>query len=87
MHSTRWRLAALRRSKAEVVIDELTSLPSAKRLMPEYAAGDRKLRVEGRGNLFRVSQASGAPLSAAVERILHEGSGRDARGRIVCRLT
>jgi nucleoside-diphosphate-sugar epimerase len=61
--------AALRRSKAEVVIDELTSLPKAQSDMPEYAAGDRKLRVEGGGNLFRVSQASG------VRRYLQQSSG------------
>ena len=37
--------AALRRSKAEVVIDELTSLPKEQSDMPKYAAGDRKLRI------------------------------------------
>jgi 2-alkyl-3-oxoalkanoate reductase len=41
--------AALRRSKADVVIDELTSLPKAPSDMPKYAAGDRKLRIEGGG--------------------------------------
>ena len=50
--------AALRRSKAEVVIDELTSLPKAQSDMPKYAAGDRKLRIEGGGNLFRAAHAS-----------------------------
>src|SRR5580658_1394907 len=39
--------AALRRSKAEVVIDELTSLPKAPGDVPKYAAGDRKLRIDG----------------------------------------
>ena len=52
--------AALRRSKAEVVIDELTSLPKEQSDMPKYAAGDRKLRIEGGGNLFRAAIASGA---------------------------
>lgn len=47
--------AALRRSKAEVVIDELTSLPKDQSDMPKYAAGDRKLRIEGGGNLFRAA--------------------------------
>jgi nucleoside-diphosphate-sugar epimerase len=61
--------AALRRSKAEVVIDELTSLPTAQSDMPKYAAGDRKLRIEGGGNLFRAAQASG------VRRYLQQSSG------------
>src|SRR6204780_3246829 len=61
--------AALRRSKAEVVIDELTSLPKAQSDMPKYAAGDRKLRIEGGGNLFRAAQASG------VRRYLQQSSG------------
>ncbi len=61
--------AALRRSKADVVIDELTSLPKAQSDMPKYAAGDRKLRIEGGGNLFRAAQASG------VRRYLQQSSG------------
>src|SRR5271166_954888 len=61
--------AALRRSKAEAVIDELTSLPKAQSDMPKYAAGDRKLRIEGGGNLFRAAIASG------VRRYLQQSSG------------
>ena len=61
--------AALRRSKAEVVIDELTSLPKEQSDMPKYAAGDRKLRIEGGGNLFRAALASG------VRRYLQQASG------------
>lgn len=61
--------AALRRSKAEVVIDELTSLPKDLRQMPEYAAGDAKLRLEGGGNLFR------AAIAAGVQRYLQQSSG------------
>jgi nucleoside-diphosphate-sugar epimerase len=61
--------AALRRSKAEAVIDELTSLPRALSDMPKYAAGDRKLRIEGGGNLFRAAQAAG------VRRYLQQSSG------------
>jgi nucleoside-diphosphate-sugar epimerase len=61
--------AALGRSKAEVVIDELTSLPKAQSDMPKYAAGDRKLRIEGGGNLFRAAHASG------VRRYLRQSSG------------
>jgi uncharacterized protein YbjT (DUF2867 family) len=41
--------AAVRQVKAEVVIDELTSLPREQSDMPKYAAGDRKLRIEGGG--------------------------------------
>src|SRR5580658_7830023 len=71
--------AALRRSKAEVVIDELTSLPKAQSDMPKYAAGDRKLRIEGGGNLFRAALASG------VRRYLQQSSGfflKAAAGRL-----
>src|SRR5271166_629964 len=62
-------LAALTRSKAEVVIDELTSLPKEVSEMPKYAAGDRKLRIEGGGNLFRAAIATG------VRRYLQQSSG------------
>ena len=76
--------AALRRSKAEVVIDELTSLPKSMSDMPKYAAGDRKLRIEGGGNLFRAAHGERcAAVSTAVERIFLEGRGRDAGGRVV----
>ena len=61
--------AALRRSKAEVVIDELTSLPKTQKDMPKYAAGDRKVRIEGGGNLFRAALATG------VRRYLQQSSG------------
>jgi len=61
--------AALQRAKAEAVIDELTSLPKEQSDMPKYAAGDRKLRIEGGGNLFRAAIASG------VRRYLQQSSG------------
>jgi nucleoside-diphosphate-sugar epimerase len=61
--------AALRRSKAEAVIDELTSLPKEQSDMPKYVAGDRKLRIEGGANLFRAAIASG------VRRYLQQSSG------------
>ena len=60
---------ALRRSKPDVVIDELTSLPKDPTDMPKYAAGDRKLRIEGGGDLFRAAIASG------VRRYLQQSSG------------
>jgi nucleoside-diphosphate-sugar epimerase len=60
---------ALRRSKPDVVIDELTSLPKDPKDMPKYAAGDRKLRIEGGGNLFR------AALACGVRRYLQQSSG------------
>lgn len=60
---------ALRQSKAETVIDELTSLPKEQSDMPKYAAGDRKLRLEGGGNLFRAAIATG------VRRYLQQASG------------
>jgi nucleoside-diphosphate-sugar epimerase len=61
--------AALRQSKAEAVIDELTSLPKEMSDMPQYAEGDRKLRLEGGGNLFRAAIATG------VRRYLQQASG------------
>jgi nucleoside-diphosphate-sugar epimerase len=60
---------ALREAEAEVVIDELTALP---RDPAEYGAafpGDRKLRLEGGGNLHRVAQACG------VRRYIQQASG------------
>ncbi len=71
--------AALRRAKVEAVIDELTSLPKEQGDMPKYAAGDRRLRVEGGGNLFRAAIASG------VRRYLQQSSGfflKAAEGRL-----
>jgi nucleoside-diphosphate-sugar epimerase len=61
--------AALKRSAAEVVIDELTSLPKEQSEMPKYAAGDTKLRIEGGGNLLRAAIATG------VRRYLQQSSG------------
>lgn len=60
---------AVRRAKAEVVIDELTSLPKELSDMPKHAAGDRRLRMEGGGNLLRAAIASG------VRRYLQQSSG------------
>jgi len=61
--------AALRQAKPEVVIDELTSLPKEQSEIPKYAARDRRLRIEGGGNLFRAAIASG------VRRYLQQSSG------------
>ena len=51
---------AVRGSRAEVVIDELTALPRNPSEMAAAAAGDRKLRLEGGGNLHRAARACGA---------------------------
>jgi 2-alkyl-3-oxoalkanoate reductase len=61
--------AAVRYAKAEAVIDELTSLPKEQSEFPRYAAGDRRLRIEGGGNLIRAAIASG------VQRYLQQSSG------------
>jgi 2-alkyl-3-oxoalkanoate reductase len=61
--------ATLRRLKAEVVIDELTLLPKEQSEMPKYAAGDRKLRIEGGRNLF------GAAIATGVRRYIQQSSG------------
>lgn len=60
---------ALRWLKAEAVIDELTWLPKEQSDMAKYAAGDKKLRIEGGGNLFRAALATG------VRRYLQQSSG------------
>src|SRR3954453_2374714 len=51
---------ALRESKAEVVIDELTSLPRSPADMAAAAEGDRRLRLEGGGNLLAAARRWGA---------------------------
>src|SRR5262247_2072668 len=60
---------ALQESRAEVVIDELTALPRHPSEMAEAAAGDRKLRLEGGGNLHRAARACG------VRRYVQQASG------------
>jgi 2-alkyl-3-oxoalkanoate reductase len=51
---------ALKQAAPEVIIDELTALPRDPSEMAEAAAGDRKVRLEGGGNLLRLAQAIGA---------------------------
>ena len=51
---------ALRRSRAEVVIDELTALPGDPSEMAAAAPGDRRLRLEGGGILHRAAGVNGA---------------------------
>jgi nucleoside-diphosphate-sugar epimerase len=60
---------ALRESRAEVVIDELTALPRHPSEMAAAAAADRKLRLEGGGNLYRAARACG------VRRYVQQSSG------------
>jgi nucleoside-diphosphate-sugar epimerase len=60
---------ALRQAQAEVVIDELTSLPKDPAELAGAMPGDRKLRLEGGGNLHRAAQACG------VRRYIQQGSG------------
>lgn len=61
--------AALKASGAEAVIDELTSLPKVPSELPARAAGDRKLRIEGGGNLHR------AAMTCGVQRYIQQSSG------------
>ncbi len=60
---------SLRDSGAEVVIDELTSLPKDPSDMPSAAPGDKKLRLEGGGNLYRAAKSTG------VRRYIQQASG------------
>jgi nucleoside-diphosphate-sugar epimerase len=70
--------AALRASDAEAVIDELTAIPKTPSELPAYAASDRKLRIEGGGNLHRAALATG------VRRYIQQSSGffLDAKGAL-----
>jgi 2-alkyl-3-oxoalkanoate reductase len=61
--------SAVRQAQPQVVIDELTSLPKEQLDMPKYAPADRKLRLEGGGNLLRASIACG------VKRYVQQSSG------------
>ncbi len=60
---------AVRESKAEVVIDELTALPKSPADMAEAAEGDRRLRLEGGGHLLAAARACG------VRRYVQQASG------------
>jgi nucleoside-diphosphate-sugar epimerase len=53
---------ALRRAQAEVVIDQLTALLKDPSQIATAFPGDRKLRLEGGGNLNRAAQAAGVAL-------------------------
>jgi nucleoside-diphosphate-sugar epimerase len=64
----------LRQSKAEVVIDQLTSLPRNPADFPTAFPVDRKLRLEGGGNLHRAAQAAG------VRRYIQQSSGYFLKG-------
>jgi nucleoside-diphosphate-sugar epimerase len=61
--------SALRRSQAEVVIDELTALPKNPADLPAALPGDRRLRLEGGGNLHR------AALKIGIRRYIQQSSG------------
>jgi 2-alkyl-3-oxoalkanoate reductase len=70
---------ALRQSQAEAVIDEITSLPATPAELGNALPGDRKVRIEGGGNLHRAAQAAG------VLRYLQQSSGfflKPAAGRL-----
>jgi nucleoside-diphosphate-sugar epimerase len=60
---------ALRESKAEVVIDELTALPKSPADMAAAAEGDRRLRLEGGGHLLAAARRCG------VRRYVQQASG------------
>ena len=60
---------AVRESQAEAIIDELTSLPADPAEIGKSLPGDRKVRIEGGGNLHRAAQAAG------VRRYLQQASG------------
>ena len=60
---------AVRKSGAEAVIDQLTSLPRSPADMAAARAIDRRLRIEGGGNLRR------AALACGVHRYVQQSSG------------
>ena len=61
--------SALRRSKSEIVINQLTALPKNPADLPKYLLGDRKLRLDGGRNLQRAAEACG------VRRYIQQASG------------
>jgi nucleoside-diphosphate-sugar epimerase len=65
---------ALRRAKAEVVIDQLTALPKDPAQFATAFPIDRKLRLEGGGNLHRAAQTVG------VRRYIQQSSGYFLKG-------
>ena len=76
---------AVRESKAEVVIDELTALPRSPADMAAAAEGDRRLRLEGGGNLLAAARRLGARryLQQSSGFFLRPGPARPrARGRV-----
>src|ERR1700722_2706607 len=60
---------ALSQAAAEIVIDQLTSLPKDPADIAAAAAGDRRLRLEGGGYLYRAARAVGG------RRYLQQSSG------------
>lgn len=60
---------AVRQSHAEVVIDQLTSLPADPAKIIESLPGDRRLRIEGGGALLRAASVNG------VRRYIQQSSG------------
>jgi nucleoside-diphosphate-sugar epimerase len=60
---------AVSKSGAEAVIDQLTSLPKSPAGMAAAREGDRRLRIEGGGNLYR------AALACGVRRYVQQSSG------------
>jgi nucleoside-diphosphate-sugar epimerase len=60
---------AVRESGADVVIDELTALPMSPADMAAAAEGDRRLRLEGGGNLLAAARRLG------VRRYVQQASG------------
>lgn len=60
---------ALRRSRAEIVVDQLTALPKDPSQMAAAFPGDRKLRLEGGGNLHQAAKAT------EVRRYVQQASG------------
>ena len=60
---------SLHQAKADVVIDQLTALPEHPSQFADALPGDRKLRLEGGGNLYRAAKAAG------VRRYLQQSSG------------
>ncbi len=49
---------ALSHAEADIVIDQLTALPKDPADMAAAAAGDRRLRLEGGGYLYRAASGS-----------------------------
>lgn len=70
---------AIHDAQPDAVIDELTSLPKNPADIAAYLPGDRRIRIEGGGNLLCRPGLRRFPLPPAIERLLLARRNRPGR--------